>query len=114
MQALFLEPAMFLAMNRFRIAKGREAEFVDHWRQRESYLAEVPGFQGFHLLQLEPLGDEPADFTLFASHTQWESEAAFEAWTQSEAFRKAHANAGKTPRELYLGPPQLELFKSVL
>jgi len=44
----------------------------------------------------------------------WESEAAFEAWTQSEAFRKAHANAGKTPRELYLGPPQLELFKSVL
>ncbi|HJW02684.1 MAG TPA: antibiotic biosynthesis monooxygenase [Azospira sp.] len=105
---------MFLAMNRFRIARGREAEFVEHWRQRESYLHEVPGFREFHLLQLEPMTDEPAEFTLFASHTMWDSEAAFEAWTRSEAFRKAHANAGATPRDLYLGPPQLELFNSVL
>ncbi|GAB2181991.1 antibiotic biosynthesis monooxygenase [Denitratisoma sp. agr-D3] len=101
---------MFLAMNRFRIAAGREQEFIDHWRQRNSYLHEVPGFQQFHLLQ----GPSNGEFTLFASHTQWESEAAFEAWTQSEAFRKAHANAGASARELYLGPPQLELFSSVL
>lgn len=105
---------MFLAMNRFRIKPGGEAQFVEHWRRRESHLAEVPGFLGFHLLQLEPLGDEPGEYTLFASHTQWESEQAFTAWTQSEAFRKAHAKAADTPRELYLGPPQLELFKAVL
>jgi len=105
---------MFLAMNRFRIKKGGEAQFVEHWRKRESYLAEVPGFQGFHLLQLEPLSDEPCEYTLFASHTMWASEQAFDDWTQSEAFRKAHANAAQTPRELYMGPPQLELFKAVL
>ncbi|HET7775025.1 MAG TPA: antibiotic biosynthesis monooxygenase [Azospira sp.] len=105
---------MFLAMNRFRIKTGGEAQFIEHWRQRESYLAEVPGFQGFHLLQLEPLSDAPSEFTLFASHTMWASEEAFTAWTQSEAFRKAHANAAQTPRELYLGPPQLELFKAIL
>jgi heme-degrading monooxygenase HmoA len=101
---------MFLAMNRFRIAPGREAEFIDIWRKRESYLSEVPGFREFHLLQ----GASTEECTLFASHTVWESEEAFEAWTRSEAFRKAHVNAGATARELYLGPPHLELFKAVI
>lgn len=101
---------MFIAMNRFRIARGREAEFVAHWKNRESYLDEVPGFREFHLLE-GPITDE---YTLFASHTVWESEDAFAAWTRSDAFRKAHATAGQTPRDLYVGPPQLELFEAVL
>lgn len=101
---------MYLAMNRFRIARGHEQTFIDHWRQRESYLDQVPGFVRFHLLQ----GPQTEEYTLFASHTEWESEDAFEAWTRSEAFRMAHANAGKSPREIYLGPPQLELFNAVL
>jgi len=41
---------MYIAMNRFRIAPGREEEFVDVWRQRESHLDEVAGFKEFHLL----------------------------------------------------------------
>jgi heme-degrading monooxygenase HmoA len=101
---------MFLAMNRFRIAPGREQEFIEVWRKRESYLDEVPGFKEFHLMQ----GPTTDEYTLFASHTMWESEAAFEAWTHSEAFRKAHANAGATARDLYLGPPQLEFFNAVI
>ena len=31
-------------MNRFKIALGREQDFIDIWKQRESYLDEVPGF----------------------------------------------------------------------
>lgn len=100
---------MFIAMNRFRIAPGREADFIAVWKQRESYLDEVPGFREFHLLQ----GPGSEEYTLFASHTVWESRAAFEAWTHSEAFRKAHAGAGGT-RDLYLGPPQIELFDAVI
>lgn len=100
---------MFIAMNRFRIAPGREAEFTELWRQRESHLEQVPGFVGFHLLQ----GPSQDDHTLFASHTVWASREAFEDWTRSEAFRKAHASAGGA-RDLYLGPPQLELFEAVL
>jgi heme-degrading monooxygenase HmoA len=101
---------MFLAMNRFKIARGHEDAFLAHWRQRTSYLDETPGFVSFQLLQ----GPQTEEYTLFASHTEWETEAAFEAWTHSDAFRKAHANAAKTPREIYLGPPQLELFTAVL
>lgn len=101
---------MFIAMNRFRIAPGHEQTFIDHWRQRESYLDSVPGFVRFNLLR----GPQTEECTLFASHTEWTSEQAFSDWTHSEAFMKAHANAGKSPREIYLGPPQLELFEAVL
>lgn len=100
---------MFIAMNRFRIVQGREQDFIDMWKQRETYLDEVPGFREFHLLQ-GPAGD---DHTLFASHSVWESREAFDAWTKSEAFRKAHAQAGAA-REIYLGPPQFEGFDIVL
>ncbi|MEJ2042014.1 MAG: antibiotic biosynthesis monooxygenase [Reinekea sp.] len=100
---------MFIAMNRFKIALGKENEFIEVWRQRDSHLSGVPGFQSFNLLQ----GASNEEYTLFASHTLWESHAAFEAWTTSEAFRKAHAGAGGN-KGLYLGPPQLELFESVL
>lgn len=100
---------MFIAMNRFRIAPGREAEFIEVWRQRDSRLAEVPGFKTFNLLQ----GSSTADATMFVSHSTWDSAAAFEAWTRSESFRAAHANAGQQ-RGLYLGPPQFEGFEVVL
>jgi heme-degrading monooxygenase HmoA len=100
---------MFIAMNRFRIVPGREAEFIEIWRQRDSHLSQVPGFQSFNLLQ----GPTTDEHTLFASHTIWDSRAAFEDWTRSEAFRAAHAGAG-AKRDIYLGHPQLELFESVI
>ena len=50
------------------------------------------------------------DHTLYASHTIWESRAAFDAWTKSEAFRAAHRNAGDH-KPLYLGHPQFEGFE---
>lgn len=100
---------MFIAMNRFRIAPGREAEFIEVWRQRDSRLAGVPGFQTFNLLQ--GASDEQA--TVFVSHSTWASAAAFQDWTRSESFRAAHASAGQQ-RGLYLGPPQFEGFEVVL
>jgi len=100
---------MFIAMNRFKIVRGREQDFIALWKKRESYLDGVPGFQDFHLLQSGTFDDH----TLFASHSVWESRQAFEDWTHSEAFRKAHANAGSA-RDIYLGPPHLELFDSVI
>lgn len=100
---------MFIAMNRFRIAPGREQEFVDIWQQRETYLEDVPGFKEFHLLR----GPSDDSATLFASHSIWESREDFEAWTKSEAFRKAHAQAGAA-KDIYLGPPKFEGFEAVL
>lgn len=100
---------MFIAMNRFRIAVGREDDFIALWRNRETHLDSVPGFREFHLLR----GPADEKSALFASHSVWESRAAFEAWTRSEAFRRAHANAGAA-RDIYLGPPHFEGFDVVI
>jgi heme-degrading monooxygenase HmoA len=100
---------MFIAMNRFRIAVGHEGDFEDLWRKRESYLDEVPGFQGFHLLR----GPNEEGATLYASHTVWASREAFEAWTNSESFRRAHAQA-RAPKGTYLEHPRFEGFDVVL
>ena len=100
---------MFIAMNRFRIARGREDDFEELWRKRESHLDEVPGFRTFHLLK-GPVDEEAA---LYASHTVWEDRAAFLAWTESESFRAAHANA-RAPKGTYLGHPVFEGFEVVL
>ncbi|MGB0683304.1 MAG: antibiotic biosynthesis monooxygenase family protein [Magnetovibrionaceae bacterium] len=100
---------MFVAMNRFRIKPGSEEDFETIWRTRDSHLQDVPGFVEFHLLK----GPSAEDHTLYASHTIWKSREDFEAWTQSEAFRKAHAGAGAS-KDVYLGPPQFEGFEAVL
>jgi heme-degrading monooxygenase HmoA len=100
---------MYIAMNRFRIAAGHEQDFETIWRTRESGLHEVPGFRKFHLLK----GPTNDGATLYASHTTWDSRAAFIAWTESESFRKAHAQA-RAPEGTYLGPPVFEGFEVVL
>jgi heme-degrading monooxygenase HmoA len=43
----------------------------------------------------------------------WDSRKAFEDWTNSEAFRKAHSQ-GRAPEGTYLGPPQFEGFDVVM
>ncbi|MDO6462520.1 antibiotic biosynthesis monooxygenase [Granulosicoccaceae sp. 1_MG-2023] len=102
---------MFVAMNRFKVKKDRTADFEARWRNRDSHLKEMPGFTAFHLLK----GPEADDHILYASHTIWETREAFEAWTHSDAFRKAHANAGSGNDEpVTIGPPQFEGFESVV
>lgn len=99
----------FIAMNRFRIAPGREADFEEMWRSRESYLDEVPGFEAFHLLR----GPSDQSATLYASHSVWDSRESFVRWTESDSFRKAHSRA-RAPEGTYLGPPQFEGFEVIL
>ena len=100
---------MFIAMNRFQVAPGREDAFEGIWRERETYLDEVAGFKDFKLLR----GPGSDTSTLYVSHSIWESREAFEAWTKSESFRKSHARAGDGPSNI-LGHPAFEGFDKVL
>ena len=101
---------MYIAMNRFRIKLGSEPDFIAIWKNRDTYLDTVPGFKEFHLLQ----GPTNEEFTLFSSHSSWESKQDFVNWTESEQFRKAHAGAGGKSKDIYLGPPQFEGFEAVI
>lgn len=101
---------MFIAMNRFRIKPGREEDFEQVWRKRESYLDGVAGFQEFQLVR----GPQAEDHALYATHVIWEDRESFEAWTRSDEFKKAHAGAGAN-RDLYLGGgPRFEGFDVIL
>jgi len=102
---------MYVAMNRFKVAEGHEAEFESVWKNRDSSLDKLAGFVEFRLLKGKSFPDE--GYTLYASHTFWKTEEDFVAWTKSEAFREAHKNAGGS-RHLYKGPPVFEGFNTVV
>ena len=99
---------MFVAMNRFKVVKGSEEAFEAVWKARDTKLNEMKGFVDFHLLR----GPDHEDHTLYASHTIWATREDFEDWTKSEAFRMAHAGAGKS-EGIMMGRPNLEVFESV-
>lgn len=99
---------MFVAMNRFKVIRGSEAEFEANWRSRERRLGEMDGYRDFHLLR----GPASDTHTLYASHTVWATEADFIAWTRSEQFRAAHRTAGGS-KPLTLGHPVFEGFNAV-
>ena len=97
---------MFIAMNRFKVLKDCTQDFENVWFSRESYLHEMPGFVSFQFLK----GPEREDHVLYSSHTVWRTYADFDAWTKSEAFRKAHARAGNSNKPTTLGHPEFEGF----
>ncbi|PNG27128.1 antibiotic biosynthesis monooxygenase family protein [Methylocella silvestris] len=99
---------MFIAMNRFKVLKDQTQAFEDVWRNRDSQLNKVPGFIEFHLLR----GPEREDHILYSSHTLFDSQDDFIAWTKSEQFRMAHRNAGdQKPKTL--GHPEFEGFEVI-
>ena len=99
----------FIAMNRFKIVPNREKDFENFWKNRETHLNDVPGIIEFHLVK----GKTEDTHTLYASHSTWSSRKDFEAWTKSEAFRKAHKGAGQHD-EIYLGHPEFEGFEVII
>ena len=95
---------MFIAMNNFKVAEGKGDEFEQVWKNRESHLREVPGIIRFALLK--------GDAGEYVSHSTWESRAAFEAWTKSEAFAAGHR--GASMMGVLQGPPQVKLYDAVI
>jgi heme-degrading monooxygenase HmoA len=96
---------MFVAMNNFKVAPGKEANFEKQWRERETYLDGVPGFVRVMLLQSDNAGD-------YISHTTWTDRQSFIDWTQSEEFGKGHRQGSLAG--VLEGPPVIGLYEAVL
>ena len=60
-------------MNRFKIVLGKEKDFEKVWRERDTHLSDVKGFKEFHLIK----GETNSEFSLYASHSIWNSEKSF-------------------------------------
>ena len=99
---------MYIAMNRFTVLVENAEAFEELWLNRDSFLKDVTGFLEFQMLK----GPEADGTCLYASHTVWTDEDHFRAWTRSDAFRAAHANAGQT-MELHVGRPVFEGFSVI-
>jgi heme-degrading monooxygenase HmoA len=97
---------MFIAMNRFKVAEGKDEEFERIWRERETYLRGVPGFVRFALLKSEMTPGE------YVSHSTWQDRQSFVDWTQSEAFQAGHRQGSLAG--MLEGPPMPSTYEAVL
>lgn len=99
---------MYIAMNRFTVIVENAQAFEELWLGRDSHLKDMEGFVEFHMLK----GPEADGAILYASHTVWQNEDVFRAWTRSDAFRQAHKGAGQTAK-LHEGAPKFEGFSAI-
>lgn len=98
---------MITVANRISVNPEYHDQFEARFRDRAGLVDGMPGFIANHVLRPLKAG-EP-----FVVLTFWESREAFEAWTNSDAFRQGHARSGSLPREAFSGPNTLEVHEVV-
>lgn len=96
---------MYIAMNNFKVVEGKEDEFEKTWKERETYLNDVPGFVHFALLKSEAQGE-------YVSHSTWENREAFVNWVNSEAFTKGHRQGSLMG--ILEGPPVIKTYDAII
>jgi heme-degrading monooxygenase HmoA len=74
-------------INAIEVPEGMGDKLEDRFAARAGEVENMPGFEGFELLR--PTGEEKRYFV----YTRWDSEESFQAWVQSSAFTRGHAQA---------------------
>lgn len=75
----------FVAINVLTVPPERREMLEQRFARRAGEVDKTPGFQAFELLR--PVAGEDRYFV----YTRWDSQEAFQAWTQSQAFEHGHA-----------------------
>merc|ERR1712232_96678 len=83
---------VFVSMDRFTVAEGKEQAFEQIWAQRESKLQDLPGFRFFQMLRRDQTPDDDVNYISMAC---WDNRAAFDNWRQGDSFKKAHGGSAK-------------------
>jgi heme-degrading monooxygenase HmoA len=86
-------------INAIEVPEGAGPELEKRFAARHGAVESAPGFLGFELLR--PVAGESRYFV----YTRWESEEAFQAWSQGPA-KEAHA--GERSRPVASGASLLE------
>lgn len=98
---------MIAVMNRIPVNPEYAEAFEARFQDRAALVDEMPGFVSYRLLR-PTAADDP-----YIVMTFWESKTDFEAWTESPEFKKGHAEAGRLPKEAFLGRPTLEIHELI-
>jgi heme oxygenase (mycobilin-producing) len=72
-------------INAIEVPEGMGDKLEERFAARAGEVENMPGFEGFELLR--PTGEEKRYFV----YTRWDSEESFQAWVQSSAFTRGHA-----------------------
>ena len=105
---------MIVVANRFQVAKGHEAAFEERFEGRARLVENHPGFVRLEILRPKSVtiqGGQMGGSDYYVALTYWENERAFVAWTESEDFRRAHAN--RPPKEMFGGPNVFEMHEVI-
>ena len=98
---------MIAVMNRIPVNPDHADAFEARFSDRASLVDGMPGFVSFRLLR----PSEPND--PYIVMTFWESQAHFEVWTHSDAFKEGHVRSGQLPRGAFLGHPKIEVMEII-
>lgn len=99
---------MITVANRIFVHPEYAEQFEERFKNRARQVDQMPGFLRNMVLKPAKPGDPYVVLTL------WESQEAFKAWTESDAFKQGHARSGTLPREAFSGPNQLEVHEVIL
>ena len=105
---------MIVVANRIPVAKGQEAAFAERFRGRAGLVENHAGFIRMEVLRPKSVamhGGQMGGSDYHVVLTYWENEEAFLAWTESEDFRRAHAN--RPPKEMFAGPNVFEMHEVI-
>ena len=83
---------MFVTMNRISCPK----DYAEHLERAFIHAGNMQGVPGFLLFQFLKNSSE-GERVEYLALTQWESHSAYEGWTRSESFQRAHQGAGDSP-----------------
>ena len=95
---------MIVVANRIQVTEGYEREFERRFEHRFGAVDHMQGFIRNEVLR-------PITGGHYIIMTHWETKEAFEAWTQSEEFKRAHAN--RPPKEMFAGPNVFEMHEVI-
>lgn len=76
-------------INALDVVPGQGPELERRFAERAGEIETMPGFLGFELLR--PVEGETRYFVC----TRWESDEAFQAWVNSEEFKRGHAKSAR-------------------
>ncbi|WP_077325002.1 antibiotic biosynthesis monooxygenase family protein [Virgibacillus siamensis] len=83
----------YVVMNNIPVTDEGRAVFEENFRNRQQHVDSFAGFQAFRLLR-------PKKSNQYVVLTQWASKEDFEAWKNSDQFKKAH-NKGNVKQPAY-------------
>ena len=105
---------MIVVSNRIPVATGHETAFEERFRGRAGLVEHHPGFVRMEILRpksVEMHGKPLGGSQYYVVLTYWKSEADFVRWTESDDFRRAHAN--RPPKEMFAGPNVFEMHEVI-